>query len=60
VKRTRVWIAALIAVFGLIVAACASNDDNGPTGGSGTTAETGTTGATGTTGIPTFTTIEDG
>jgi polar amino acid transport system substrate-binding protein len=60
VKRTRVWLAALIAVFALIVAACASNDDEGPTGGTGTTAETGATGATGETGIPTFTTIEEG
>jgi polar amino acid transport system substrate-binding protein len=60
VKRTRVWLAALIAVFALIVAACASNDDEGPTGGTGTTAETGATGATGATGIPTFTTIEEG
>lgn len=51
------WLAALIAVFALIVAACASNDDEGPTGA---TAETGTTGATGTTGIPAFTTIEEG
>ena len=58
-KRTRVWLAALIAVFALIVAACASNDE-GPTGGTGTTAETGATGATGETGIPTFTTIEEG
>jgi polar amino acid transport system substrate-binding protein len=60
VKRTRVWLAALIAVFALIVAACASNDDEGPTAGSGTTAATGTSGATGTTGIPAFTTIEEG
>jgi polar amino acid transport system substrate-binding protein len=60
VKRTRVWLAALIAVFALIVAACASNEDEGPTGGTGATAETGTTGATGATGIPTFTTIEEG
>jgi polar amino acid transport system substrate-binding protein len=60
VKRTRVWLAALIAVFALIVAACASNDDEGPTGGSGATAETGTTGGTGQTGFPAFTTLEDG
>jgi polar amino acid transport system substrate-binding protein len=56
-------LAALIAVFALIVAACASNDDEGPTGGSGTTAATGTTGttgATGETGFPAFTTLEDG
>jgi polar amino acid transport system substrate-binding protein len=58
VKRTRVWLAALIAVFALIVAACASNEDEGPTAGTGTTG--GTTGATGATGIPTFTTIEEG
>jgi hypothetical protein len=41
VKRTRLWLAALIAVFALIVAACAGNDDEGPTGGTGVTAETG-------------------
>jgi polar amino acid transport system substrate-binding protein len=58
VKRTRVWLAALIAVFALIVAACASNEDEGATAGTGTTG--GTTGATGATGIPTFTTIEEG
>jgi polar amino acid transport system substrate-binding protein len=58
VKRTRVWLAALIAVFALIVAACASNEDEGPTAGTGTTG--GTTGATGATGIPTFTTIDEG
>lgn len=58
-KRTRVWLAALIAVFALIVAACASNEDEGPTAGTGAT-ETGTTGATGATGIPGFTTIEEG
>ena len=57
-KRTRVWLAALIAVFALIVAACASNEDEGPTAGTGTTG--GTTGATGATGIPTFTTIDEG
>ncbi len=59
-KRTRVWLAALIAVFALIVAACASNEDEGPTAGTGATAATGTTGATGATGIPAFTTIEAG
>ncbi len=59
-KRTRVWLAALIAVFALIVAACASNEDEGPTAGTGATAATGTTGATGATGIPAFTTIEEG
>jgi ABC-type amino acid transport substrate-binding protein len=60
VKRTRFWLAALIAVFALIVAACASNEDEGPTAGTGATAATGTTGATGATGIPAFTTIEEG
>jgi polar amino acid transport system substrate-binding protein len=60
VKRTRVWLAALIAVFALIVAACASNEDEGPTGGTGATAGTGATGATGETGFPAFTTLEEG
>jgi polar amino acid transport system substrate-binding protein len=60
VKRTRLWLAALIAVFALIVAACASNDDDAPTGGTGVTTATGTTGATGETGFPAFTTLEEG
>jgi polar amino acid transport system substrate-binding protein len=60
VKRTRVWLAALIAVFALIVAACASNEDEGPTAATGGTAESGATGATGETGFPAFTTLEDG
>jgi polar amino acid transport system substrate-binding protein len=60
VKRTRVWLAALIAVFALIVGACASNEDEGPTAATGGTAASGATGATGATGTPTFTTLEDG
>ena len=59
-KRTRVWLAALIAVFALIVAACASNDDEGPTAATGTTAATGASGATWGTGFPAFTTLEEG
>ena len=59
-KRTRVWLAALIAVFALIVAACASNEDEGPTAATGTTAATGASGATGGTGFPAFTTLEEG
>lgn len=59
-KRTRVWLAALIAVFALIVGACASNEGEGPTAATGGTAASGTSGATGASGIPTFTTIEDG
>ena len=59
-KRTRIWLAALIAVFALIVAACAGNEDEGPTAGTGATGETGMTGATGETGFPAFATIEEG
>jgi polar amino acid transport system substrate-binding protein len=59
VKRTRVWLAALIAVFALVVAACASNEGD-TTGATGITAESGGTGATGETGFPAFTTLEEG
>jgi ABC-type amino acid transport substrate-binding protein len=58
VRNTRIWLAALVAVFALVVASCAGNEgETGPTGG---TAETGTTGATGETGFPAFTTLEEG
>jgi polar amino acid transport system substrate-binding protein len=60
VKGARVWLAALVAVFALVVAACAGNEDDAPTGGTGVTAETGTTGATGETGIPSFSTLQEG
>ena len=59
-KRSRVLLAAFVAMFALIVAACASNEGEGSTGGTGGTAQSGATGATGTTGIPTFTTLTDG
>jgi polar amino acid transport system substrate-binding protein len=59
-KRTRVWLAALIAVFALIVASCADEDGGGETAATGPTAETAATGATGETGFPAFTTLEDG
>src|SRR5262245_37782167 len=54
----KVWLAALVAVFALIVAACASNEGEttGPTAATG-----GASGATGGTGaIPEFSTITDG
>jgi polar amino acid transport system substrate-binding protein len=57
VNRTRVWLAALVAVFALIVAACADEDGGGETAATGPTAETA---ATGETGFPAFTTLEEG
>jgi len=54
----KVWLAALAAVFALIVAACASNEGEttGPTAATG-----GASGATGeTAAIPEFSTIKDG
>jgi polar amino acid transport system substrate-binding protein len=65
VKKTRFLLAALVAVFALVVASCASNEDEGggetaATGATGETAATGATGATGETGLPAFTTLEDG
>ena len=59
-RNAKVWLAALIAVFALIVAACASNEGE-TTGATGGAAETGGTGATGATAaIPEFSTIKDG
>lgn len=63
-NRTRILIAALVAVFALVVASCA-DEDGGQTGASGPTPATGATGATATgatgeTGFPAFTTLEDG
>lgn len=60
--RTRIVIAAAIAVFTLAFAACAGNEPDG-TGATGTTTATGptATGATGETGaIPEFSTLEEG
>ena len=57
-KHMKVWLAALVAVFALIVAACASNEGEttGPTAATG-----GGSGATGgTAAIPEFSTIKDG
>ena len=57
-KHMKVWLAALAAVFALIVAACASNEGEttGPTAATG-----GASGATGeTAAIPEFSTIKDG
>jgi polar amino acid transport system substrate-binding protein len=60
VKHVKVWLAALIAVFALIVAACASNEgeETGATGGTAPTAATGATGETAA--IPEFSTLEEG
>ena len=62
--KTRIVIAAAVAVFTLAFAACAGNENDagetGPTAPTGPTA-TGATGATGETGaIPEFTTLEEG
>jgi ABC-type amino acid transport substrate-binding protein len=59
VRKARFWLAALVGVFALVVASCASNEGEsaGPTAATGTTAQTGATGAT---AAPTVTTIEDG
>ena len=65
VRRTRFWVAAALAVFALVVASCAGDEDEGggataATGATGATAETGATGATGETGLAAFTTLTDG
>jgi polar amino acid transport system substrate-binding protein len=58
--RTRIVIAAAVAMFTLAFAACAGNENDagetGPTAATGPTA----TGATGETGLPTFTTLTEG
>ncbi|HET9249437.1 MAG TPA: transporter substrate-binding domain-containing protein, partial [Actinomycetota bacterium] len=56
-KGAKVWLAALVAVFALVVASCADEDGGGETAATGPTTETG---ATGETGIPSFTTLEEG
>ena len=56
-KNVRIWLAALAAIFALVVASCASNegDTTGPTAGA---EETGATSATGGSGaIPEFSTL---
>jgi polar amino acid transport system substrate-binding protein len=60
VKGARVWLAAFVAVFALVVASCADEDGGGETAATGPTAETAATGATGETGFPEFTTLEEG
>ena len=57
--KARIWLAALVAVFALVVASC-GDDDGGETAATGTTGETAATGATGETGFPAFTTLEEG
>ena len=70
-RRARFWVAAMVAVLALIVASCASNEDQGggetaATGATGATATGATatgataTGATGETAAPTFTTLSEG
>ena len=59
-KSGKIWLAALVAVFALIVAACASNEGD-TTGPTEATAASGGTGGTGeTAAIPEFSTITDG
>ena len=60
--KARIVIAAAIAVFTLVFAACAGNEnDAGETGPTAATGETAATGATGETGaIPEVTTLEEG
>lgn len=60
-KRTRILIAAFVAMFALVVASCA-DEDGGETGAPGATLATGATatGPTGETGFPAFTTLEEG
>jgi len=59
--KARIWLAALVALFALVVASCAGDDDGGgETAATGTTGETAATGATGETGIPEFTTLQEG
>lgn len=57
----KIWLAALIALFALVVASCA-DEDGGATGGTEPTAATGATatGPTGETGFPAFSTLEEG
>ena len=59
-RNAKIWLAAAVAVFALVVASCASNegDTTGATGGSAGTAATGATGET--PAIPEFSTIKDG
>ncbi|HJU57864.1 MAG TPA: transporter substrate-binding domain-containing protein [Actinomycetota bacterium] len=58
--KARIWLAALVAVFALVVASCADEDGGGETA-TEPTGETAATGATGeTAAIPEFTTLEEG
>lgn len=60
--KARIWLAALVALFALVVASCADEDGGGETAAAtGPTSETAATGATGeTAGIPEFSTLEEG
>jgi ABC-type amino acid transport substrate-binding protein len=59
--KARIWLAALVAMFALVVASCADEDGGGETAATGPTAETAATGATGeTAAIPEFSTLEEG
>jgi ABC-type amino acid transport substrate-binding protein len=58
-RNAKIWLAALVAIFALVVASCASNEGE-ETGATGGAAGTAATGATGETGFPSFTTLEEG
>jgi ABC-type amino acid transport substrate-binding protein len=60
VRNAKIWLAAAVAVFALVVASCASNEGD-TTGATGTATGSGPTGTTsGTPAIPEFSTIKDG
>jgi polar amino acid transport system substrate-binding protein len=58
--KARIWLAALVAIFALVVASCGGDDDGGGETAATGAGETAATGATGETGIPEFTTLQEG